>query len=144
VRMAVKTSFWIAIRSVVASQMPDYESLVSAARKEHIRAIHWVSTWKSGISKSPHFSRDVAKLVTQPLWPSRVPRCMSCSAMVRVDRLARNKRVWRDCVDLVEFLFTESTWHELILEIVESPNRDIAKTQTPRFQLFHSNLSESL
>jgi hypothetical protein len=33
-------------------------------------------------SQKSHFSRDVAKLVTQPLWPSRVPRWMSCSAMM--------------------------------------------------------------
>lgn len=35
-----------------------------------------------GIFFYPYFSSDVAKLVTQPLWPSRVPRRISCSAMM--------------------------------------------------------------
>jgi hypothetical protein len=30
------------------------------------------------------FSRDVAKLVTQPEWPSRVPRRTSCSDILIV------------------------------------------------------------
>jgi len=30
-----------------------------------------------------YFSSDVAKLVTQPLWPSRVPRSTSCSVMLK-------------------------------------------------------------
>jgi len=29
-----------------------------------------------------HFSNEVAKLVTHPLWPTRVPRITSCSAML--------------------------------------------------------------
>jgi hypothetical protein len=32
-----------------------------------------------------YFSREVAREVTQPLWPSRVPRRTSCSAMVKID-----------------------------------------------------------
>lgn len=34
--------------------------------------------------RSTHFSRDVAREVTQPEWPSKVPRWMSCSAMIAV------------------------------------------------------------
>ena len=30
----------------------------------------------------PYFSKDVAKLVTHPEWPSRVPRITNCSAML--------------------------------------------------------------
>jgi len=33
-----------------------------------------------------YFSKDVAREVTQPEWPSRVPRWMSCSAMIAVLR----------------------------------------------------------
>jgi hypothetical protein len=29
-----------------------------------------------------HFSREVARDVTQPEWPSRVPRRTNCSAMI--------------------------------------------------------------
>ena len=29
-----------------------------------------------------YFSKEVAKLVTHPLWPSRVPRITNCSAML--------------------------------------------------------------
>ena len=31
---------------------------------------------------SAYFSNEVAKLVTHPLWPTRVPRITSCSAML--------------------------------------------------------------
>lgn len=36
------------------------------------------------IGRCPYFSREVAREVTQPLWPSRVPRRTSCSAMIGV------------------------------------------------------------
>jgi len=32
-----------------------------------------------------YFSSEVAKLVTQPEWPSRVPRRTSCSAIVMLE-----------------------------------------------------------
>ena len=35
-----------------------------------------------------HFSREVAKLVTQPLWPSRVPLSNNCSDMMSVGDVA--------------------------------------------------------
>lgn len=33
-------------------------------------------------ARATDFSRDVAKLVTHPLWPSRVPRITNCSAIL--------------------------------------------------------------
>lgn len=34
--------------------------------------------------ESTYFSREVAREVTQPEWPSRVPRSTNCSAMIAV------------------------------------------------------------
>lgn len=34
---------------------------------------------------APYFSMEVAREVTQPLWPSRVPLRMSCSVMMAID-----------------------------------------------------------
>lgn len=31
-----------------------------------------------------HFSNDVARLVTQPLWPSRTPRITNCSDILAI------------------------------------------------------------
>lgn len=44
----------------------------------------WVRccAWQNCILIVSYFSREVAKLVTQPEWPSRVPRSTSCSAML--------------------------------------------------------------
>ena len=36
----------------------------------------------SHVAASSYFSREVAREVTQPEWPSRVPRRTSCSAIV--------------------------------------------------------------
>ena len=88
--MAVKTSLWVAIGCLVAGKVPDYQSFISTPRQKHIRAEDKVSTFSLVDLGVAHFSGEVAKLVTHPLWPSRVPRCMSCSAMI--DRGRGTKR----------------------------------------------------
>jgi hypothetical protein len=37
-----------------------------------------------------YFSRDVAREVTHPEWPSRVPRSTNCSAMLAVNEYREN------------------------------------------------------
>ena len=48
VGMAVQTSFGIAICSLIASKVPDYQCLVSAPREEHVRATKMFSTLSIG------------------------------------------------------------------------------------------------
>jgi hypothetical protein len=36
--VTVQTSLWIAVRSVVTSEVPDDQRLVSRSREEHVRA----------------------------------------------------------------------------------------------------------
>lgn len=81
--MAVQTPFWVTVILIVASEIPDDEGFVTAAREKHIGA-----TWLSELEflanrrRFTDFSNVVAKLVTHPLWPSRVPRITNCSPML--------------------------------------------------------------
>lgn len=95
--VALKASLGVTVGLVVASQVPDDQGLVATGGKEHVGAIDDAiaisKTLFQNFEISPrvlviisYFSREVAKLVTQPLWPSRVPRRMSCSAMIKVWR----------------------------------------------------------
>lgn len=43
-----------------------------------------------------YFSREVARQVTQPLWPSRVPRRTNCSAMMDRGRGGREEVTMRE------------------------------------------------
>ena len=82
-RVTVKTSFGVAVVLVVAGEVPDDESLVTATREKHIWAAMLLdSASRIAFAHDTDFSRDVAKLVTHPLWPSRVPRITNCSAML--------------------------------------------------------------
>ena len=56
-RMAVETSFGVAICSVITSQMPDDQSLVSASRKEHIRASKCLVNVNPGLRGTALFKR---------------------------------------------------------------------------------------
>jgi hypothetical protein len=46
VRMAVETSFGIAIRCFVACQVPDNKTFISTSREEHIWTIELVSIYR--------------------------------------------------------------------------------------------------
>lgn len=95
--VALKASLGVTVGLVVASQVPDDQGLVATGGKEHVGAIDDAIAISKTLFQifeiSPvisYFSREVAKLVTQPLWPSRVPRRMSCSAMIKVWRQKKN------------------------------------------------------
>ena len=82
VRVAVQTPFWDTVL-IVASEVPDDEGFVTAAREKHIGAT-WPSELESAANRRrfTDFSNVVAKLVTHPLWPSRVPRITNCSPIL--------------------------------------------------------------
>lgn len=81
-RMANETSLWVTICQVIASKVPDNQRLVATTREQHVGAVMLVSNLTPKEMRTAYFSSEVAKLVTQPLWPSRVPRWISCSAMI--------------------------------------------------------------
>ena len=39
VRVAVKTSFWVSVILIISGQVPNDQSLVAAAREEHVRVL---------------------------------------------------------------------------------------------------------
>jgi hypothetical protein len=88
----VQTPLGVAVRGLVAGQVPDDERLVARAGEEHVGAVA-VSQHRAQCSIAnfianfgdTHFSREVAREVTQPEWPSRVPRSTSCSAMIAIE-----------------------------------------------------------
>jgi hypothetical protein len=85
VGVAVEAPLGVSVRSLVAGQVPDDEGLVARTREKHVRAgrMSVSRAIHGGIAKMPdtHFSREVAREVTHPEWPSRVPRRTNCSAM---------------------------------------------------------------
>jgi hypothetical protein len=85
--VAVEAPLGVTVRGLVAGQVPDDEGLVARSGEKHVRA------GRMSVSRpemlyvdmvNAHFSRDVARDVTQPEWPSRVPRRTNCSAMFAV------------------------------------------------------------
>lgn len=95
VGVAVQTPLGVSVRGLVASEVPDDQGLVAGSRQEHVGAAHKESAstffrifapCKSSVPSSTlmytYFSREVARDVTQPEWPSRVPRRTNCSAML--------------------------------------------------------------
>jgi hypothetical protein len=85
VRVAVKASLGVTVGSLVAGQIPDNESLVSASRQEHVWAGRQLVHYYAVIlfCCPTYFSREVAREVTHPVWPSRVPLRTNCSAMMK-------------------------------------------------------------
>ena len=88
--VAVEAPLGVTVRGLVAGQVPDDEGLVARRREKHVRAVRQsvfhapcpARTECAGFDISyTHFSREVAREVTQPEWPSRVPRRTNCSAM---------------------------------------------------------------
>jgi len=84
VRVAVERALRVAVGGLVAGQVPDDEGLVAGGREEHVRAGVLLApcTVLPSSLRTAYFSSEVARLVTQPEWPSRVPRRTSCSAIV--------------------------------------------------------------
>lgn len=82
--VAVEGALWVSVGALIAGQVPDDQSLISATRQEHVWAIQKVSIDSKKLRSQfcAYFSIEVAKLVTQPLWPSRVPFRISCSVML--------------------------------------------------------------
>ena len=58
----------------VLSRLPDRSMFGLHVHKLHASPIQAFSI--------THFSSDVARLVTHPLWPTRVPRITNCSAIL--------------------------------------------------------------
>jgi hypothetical protein len=88
----MEAAFWVTVGGLIASQVPDDQSLVATAGEEHVWAGgNSISSWhEAGITRSmqasTYFSKEVARDVTHPEWPSRVPRSTNCSAMLAVNR----------------------------------------------------------
>ncbi len=94
-RMAVETSLRIAIGGFVARQVPDDQGLVTAGREEHVRTNLQVSNQfhKRLVLCFAYFSREVAKAVTHPECPSRVPLSTNCSPMLGSECAMKTKKL---------------------------------------------------
>jgi hypothetical protein len=77
----VERSLGETILCLVACQVPDDQRLVSRRGKEHIGTITCQCLEIFG-AVTTNFSREVARLVTQPEWPTSSPRMINCSAMI--------------------------------------------------------------
>lgn len=89
--VALKTALGVTVGLVVTGQVPHDQGLVATGGEQHVGAMRPLLSETAPIPlyqkfemQRAYFSSEVAKLVTQPLWPSRVPRRMSCSAMIKV------------------------------------------------------------
>lgn len=82
----MQTPLGVTVRGLVAGKVPDDQSLVARTGQEHVGAgrmsVFCASCTALYFFGDTHFSREVAREVTQPEWPSRVPRSTSCSAMI--------------------------------------------------------------
>ena len=89
VGVALQAALGVAVSLLIAGKVPDDQGLVARTGQQHVGAITGVVRTIYSIAKNSghisYFSREVAREVTQPLWPSRVPRRTSCSAMMGVD-----------------------------------------------------------
>lgn len=66
-RVAVERSLWVSVRGVVACKIPDDQRLVAGSREKHVGAFSYVSLLHfPALAPCAHFSREVARLVTQP------------------------------------------------------------------------------
>ena len=85
----MQTPLGVSVRRLVAGQVPDDEGLVARAGEEHVGAVAHQYCAQRNIATfgATYFSREVAREVTQPEWPSRVPRSTSCSAMITIEYL---------------------------------------------------------
>lgn len=100
VGVAVEAPLGVTVRGLVAGQVPDDQGLVAGTGQEHVRAGvvgQYMPSLCCRIARAPgfrntHFSREVAREVTQPEWPSRVPRRTNCSAMIAMCGLRESRR----------------------------------------------------
>lgn len=91
--VALQAALGVTVSLLIAGEVPDDQGLVARTRQQHVgakcrRQVSTVFEAKIRGSRSQvsYFSREVAREVTQPLWPSRVPRRTSCSAMMGMRR----------------------------------------------------------
>lgn len=121
-RVAVKAPLGVSVRGLVAGEVPDDQRLVAGCGQEHVGAAITKSAHlfpsilkqrKAAVPNSilacTYFSREVAREVTQPVWPSRVPRRTNCSAMlcgrvVTLGIIGGRTRWWYFGKRLAEFL----------------------------------------
>jgi hypothetical protein len=100
VGVALQAPLRVTVRGLVAGEVPDDQGLVAGTGQEHVRAgrcqykscrmqPRTVSVFRGVQNSITHFSREVAREVTQPEWPSRVPRRTNCSAMIAICGLRR-------------------------------------------------------
>lgn len=86
VRMSVKASLGVAVGGLIASKIPDNQSLVTRRGEKHVRAA--IGEYSAILQRRgrrfgrTYFSREVAREVTQPLWPTREPLKTNCSVMM--------------------------------------------------------------
>lgn len=65
-RVTVERSLWVSIGGIIAGQVPDDQTLVARAGEKHIRATNVSIDFRPSQSCATYFSREVARLVTQP------------------------------------------------------------------------------
>ena len=93
--VAVKDPFWVAVRVIITSKLPDDDSFVYQLALAIV-----IQACPSTVNVIPleavriisGFSDDVAIAVTHPLWPSRDPRKRSDSAILRNRLSGRGRR----------------------------------------------------
>ena len=89
-RVTLEAALGVTVGLLITGEVPDDQGLVAGSGQQHVGAIikHSSQNFVPSKIQSPigighsYFSREVAREVTQPLWPSRVPRRTSCSAMM--------------------------------------------------------------
>ncbi len=76
VGVAVEGALWVSVGRLITGQVPDDEGLVTGTGQEHVwaaKAIVSLDLETEVVEFGAYFSMLVAREVTHPLWPSRVP-----------------------------------------------------------------------
>lgn len=102
--VTLEAALGVTVGLLITGKVPDDQGLVAGCGQQHVGAIikhssQRLSHQKFNLRKSEvrsYFSREVAREVTQPLWPSRVPRRTSCSAMMGMSDEG-GRRMGGDC-----------------------------------------------
>lgn len=80
--MSMEDSFWVSVRVIIASQLPDNDGLVYLMILEDILGSLQRYVPREAVKIMSGFSDEVAMAVTHPLCPSKDPRKRSDSDMV--------------------------------------------------------------
>lgn len=81
--VAMKNSFWVAIRVLIASKLPNNDGLVWAVKSTNESYAKMSFIPREAVRIMSGFSEEVAMAVTHPLWPGREPRKRKDSAISR-------------------------------------------------------------